>query len=103
MRTFTDSTGTEWTVFEVSRQLSDDSGRWTYLPEGFASGWLCFESRTGKRRLVQFPTGWRQSEKSELEQLCRLARPARSVQTPQTLQMVPPPGPVEGWSELGAG
>lgn len=73
MLTFTDSAGTEWTVFEVRRQTSEEGGRWSYLPEGFAAGWLCFESIEGKRRLVQFPAAWRQSTDAELDALCRVA------------------------------
>ena len=50
MRILTDSEGVQWTVFEVKRQ-SVAKDRWSYLPEEFGDGWLCFESDGGKRRL----------------------------------------------------
>jgi len=58
MRTSTDSTGTQWTVFEVKRQ-GGKTDRWSYLPEEFGDGWLCFESNVSKRRLTPVPAGWR--------------------------------------------
>jgi hypothetical protein len=68
MRTFKDSTGVEWTVFEVRRQAKDD-GQWSYLPQGFNSGWLCFESLASKRRLTPVPEGWRDLRERQLEDL----------------------------------
>src|SRR5688572_31864066 len=75
MRTFRDSDGTEWTVFEVRRQLSS-RGDLSYLPGGFSNGWLCFESATAKRRLVTYPERWREFTDAELEKLLRQAAPA---------------------------
>jgi hypothetical protein len=74
MRVFTDSTGVEWTVFEVKRQGSDKT-QWTYLPEQFGSGWLCFESDAAKRRLSPIPGNWRDSNDSELQRLLLQAQP----------------------------
>jgi hypothetical protein len=74
MKTITDSTGVEWTVFEVRRQGAT-SDRWSYLPEGFDDGWLCFESQFGKRRLTPVPTTWRDSDDAELERMLRRASP----------------------------
>jgi len=56
MRTVADSTGTVWTVFEVKKTGTGD--QWTYLPEQFGNGWLCFESGIAKRRLTPVPPGW---------------------------------------------
>jgi hypothetical protein len=75
MRVFQDSTGSEWTVFEVRRQVST-KGDWSYLPHGFGSGWLCFENATEKRRLVRFPERWREFGDAELEKLLGQAQPA---------------------------
>jgi hypothetical protein len=74
MRTITDSTGVEWTVFEVKRQGAT-SDRWSYLPEEFDDGWLCFESEFGKRRLTPVPTRWRDAGAGELERMLKQASP----------------------------
>lgn len=78
MRTFVDTHGTEWTVFEVKRNVVGASGRPSYLPDGLSHGWLCFESELGKRRLARFPANWRQFTDRELETLARAAIPARN-------------------------
>lgn len=71
MRSFTDSAGVEWTVFEVKRQTS---GQAPYLPKGYGSGWLCFESSKEKRRLTPVPDEWRELEDEELLDLLHSAR-----------------------------
>src|SRR4051794_16123030 len=68
MRLLTDSAGTQWTVFEVKRQ-SGSKERWSYLPDEFGDGWLCFESSTSKRRLTPVPARWREFGDDELEQM----------------------------------
>lgn len=73
MRTFRDAAGTEWTVFEVRR--GNDESNWAYLPRGFRSGWLCFESDHGKRRLSPVPDGWKSLDTPELEVMLRRATP----------------------------
>lgn len=75
MRTFRDSNGSDWTVFEVRRQISSSIGDW-YLPDGFGNGWLCFENSSAKRRLVQYPERWREFTDRELETLLAEALPA---------------------------
>ena len=75
MRTFNDSNGTEWTVFEVRRAVST-KGDWSYLPSGYSSGWLCFESTTAKRRLTRYPERWREFGDAELVKLLNQALPA---------------------------
>src|SRR3954467_6636357 len=84
MRNFTDSAGTEWTVFEVKRQ-GDEEDNWAYLPRGFRAGWLCFESSVGKRRLSPVPDGWRALEEEGLDRLVKRAssvgRPSRSAES----------------------
>ena len=74
MRTITDANGVTWTVFEVSRKKGT-TGRWTYLPEQFGDGWLCFESATSKRRLTPVPPRWREYGDHELERMLEAAEP----------------------------
>jgi len=71
MRHFTDSTGVEWTVFEVKR--SEMQEKWSYLPAEYGDGWLCFESRTSKRRLTPVPKRWRDAADDDLERMMRRA------------------------------
>ena len=78
MRTITDSTGVEWTVFEVKREASKD--RWSYLPEEFGDGWLCFESEYSKRRLTPVPKHWREASDYELQ---RMLQQAQQVNRPR--------------------
>lgn len=74
MRILTDSAGTQWTVFEVKRQ-SNSKDRWSYLPEEFGDGWLCFESDVSKRRLTPVPPRWREYGDDELERMLGQALP----------------------------
>ena len=73
MRTFSDSKGTEWTVFEVKR--TDRETKWSYLPEGFGDGWLCFECPNSKRRLTPIPPRWRELDEQRLQTLLEQAQP----------------------------
>jgi hypothetical protein len=79
MRAFRDSKGEQWTVFEVRRQLDADGaigGDLSYLPNGYSSGWLCFENHSSKRRLIRFPKDWREFSDTQLEKLLEEAAPA---------------------------
>jgi hypothetical protein len=69
MRTFDDSTGQEWTAYEVKKVDGGPADRWSYLPDEFGNGWLCFESDYSKRRLTPIPTLWRSFSDSELTAL----------------------------------
>ena len=71
MRTFRDTAGLEWTVFEVRR--ANEETNWAYLPRGFRSGWLCFEGTAGKRRLSPVPDGWKSLDQDGLDRLLRRA------------------------------
>ena len=68
MRVFSDSNGTEWTVYEVKRRGSERE-RWSYLPAEFGDGWLCFESDFAKRRLTPIPDNWRELGDKQLAAL----------------------------------
>jgi len=74
MRTIADSTGVTWTVFEVKKQ-GGPREQWTYLPEQFGNGWLCFESPVAKRRLTPIPPNWSECTDAELARLLRKAEP----------------------------
>jgi hypothetical protein len=69
-RTFQDSTGTQWEVFEVHRASEAPRG----VSKGYEGGWLAFVSSSGKRRLAPYPSSWKSAPLSELERLCESAR-----------------------------
>jgi hypothetical protein len=71
-RTFEDSTGTMWEVFEVHRATEKPGA----VSAGLEKGWLAFVSPAGKRRLAPFPPGWFTASPPELERLCAAARQA---------------------------
>ncbi|HEY4216142.1 MAG TPA: hypothetical protein VGM67_03330 [Gemmatimonadaceae bacterium] len=68
MRVFSDSNGTEWTVYEVKKS-GGVTERWSYLPAEFGDGWLCFESDYTKRRLTPIPEKWREFSDKQLTSL----------------------------------
>jgi hypothetical protein len=69
LRTFTDSSGITWTVWDTVR-TSDNPVR-----ETLAGGWLTFESPNEKRRLAPVPFYWAKAPDGELEQLLARAKP----------------------------
>jgi hypothetical protein len=106
LRTFTDSTGREWEVYDViprseerrhydRRSLAADDDAMAVaesadrrdadrrLTVGGAehisarTGWLCFDSQEERRRLMPIPEGWERSDEGTLEGYLREARPAR--------------------------
>lgn len=91
LRTFTDSAGNEWKVWDVIPSLvreqeerrepesgSEPKGperrrgldRSNLLTPGLERGWLCFESESEKRRLTPIPPEWDQRTDEELAALC---------------------------------
>ncbi len=91
LRTFTDSTGTEWKVWDVipafvreeEERTGAESNRENKGPErrrgpdrrnlltpGLEQGWLCFECDAEKRRLTPIPPDWDQRTDEELAALC---------------------------------
>jgi hypothetical protein len=52
-------------VYEVKKK-DGTTERWSYLPDEFGAGWLCFESDISKRRLTPIPANWREFSDSEL-------------------------------------
>jgi hypothetical protein len=102
-RTFTDSIGLEWQVWDIVPRLterrSDDAterrieivpiafadrrregrrltqARRTVLRGSYAHGWLCFDSNTEKRRLSPIPSDWTTCSDELLEVYERHAQP----------------------------
>lgn len=103
LRTFVDSGGKEWQVFDVvprtterraaERRASRAPARPTIdrretdrrLTVGnlarlstISAGWLCFEFGSDCRRLSPIPSDWRRCSDADLERYCESARPVRS-------------------------
>jgi hypothetical protein len=72
-RTFEDSAGTVWEVFEVRRSSQNAQA----VTAGLELGWLAFISGSQKRRLAPYPRDWHELSDAELERLCESARIAR--------------------------
>ena len=68
-RTFQDSRGTEWLVYDCAPAEGMKRG---FAPE-LQTGWLCFQCATEKRRLVNYPKDWEQYSPQELEKLLNQA------------------------------
>src|SRR6478672_552744 len=69
-RTFEDSSGTVWQVFEVHRSSNKPGA----VSTGLEQGWLSFSSADARRRLAPIPPQWESSPDPELERLCSRAR-----------------------------
>ena len=70
-RIFTDSTGTDWQVWDVRPTTTTES---IQLRSEYAEGWLAFQSNLGRKRLVPIPTGWEQLGDDTLCRLCSEAQ-----------------------------
>lgn len=91
MRILMDASGTEWTVFEVKRGAGAKD-RMSYLPEQFGDGWLCFESRLGKRRLTPIPVRWRDFGEDEMMRLLAKAIPVNRSRDSGDVPRIPDSG-----------
>jgi len=102
-RTFRDSHGLEWQVWDVKprgvlisgpdrRRINDRRLRRGMTPEpdrrrlrsrrvavapGMEQGWLTFQTRREKRRLAPIPAGWEGAAERQLEQYCHRAHPVK--------------------------
>jgi hypothetical protein len=76
VREFTDSTGVEWRVWDVTPQHMHPATRSEDYMGNLQDGWLVFESGRDKRRLeAPYPANWTDFSLGQLEQLCRRAAP----------------------------
>jgi hypothetical protein len=102
LRTFVDSTGTEWEVFDVvprdtERRTTDRRSRPNAKPGRdverrererrlsvggrsrlTGQGWLAFQNGDDRRRLSPIPLDWQRASDAELEAYCLKARPVRA-------------------------
>ncbi|MHB0947826.1 MAG: hypothetical protein ACYC3Q_03650 [Gemmatimonadaceae bacterium] len=90
-RQFIDPEGSTWDVWEVRPAAAEealkkvraqrdpgDTSDWTagaVVSEALASGWLCFESGSRKRRLAPIPNDWLDAPASALTHLWGMATP----------------------------
>jgi hypothetical protein len=84
-RTFTDSGGLTWEVFEVHR-ASQKAGA---VSPGLENGWLAFVCGEKKRRLAPFPADWETTPEKRLEELCGTARQAAPARYPPARTLRP--------------
>jgi hypothetical protein len=66
LRTLTDQDGTLWSVWDVMPQIQQ--------VVGLENGWLCFESKSEKRRLSPIPPAWHEMDDAALTALLGTAR-----------------------------
>ena len=74
LRSFTDSQGHGWRVWDVVPQYDVNRDEDTLTP-GLQGGWLCFEKEGHKRRLSPIPADWEAADAGALEQYCTQASP----------------------------
>lgn len=89
-RYFKDRDGRVWLAWEVKPSMTDrrvakvpvtverrkrNEPR-VSLPGGFHNGWLAFESRAERRRLVPTPEGWDDLSERQLNELLERAKPS---------------------------
>ena len=102
-RVFQDSTGNEWTAWDVvprpmERRMAQrrttaislsspptgerrraerrvGNTRRSLLPDRLSRGWLCFETRLQRRRLTPIPDDWARCPEPQLERYCEQATP----------------------------
>jgi hypothetical protein len=94
LRTFTDSRGGEWQVWNIlpmfatgnesdcsePGEVENGSRRpGEFHTPGLATGWLCFDNGVEKRRLSPIPDGWEDAPDITLEALCRQATAVRRM------------------------
>ena len=84
-RTFTDSHGTDWQVWDVFPS--------TDVRHTLQGGWLTFQSDSEKRRLAPVPLYWVNAGEQELERLLESAKPVplRTLGDSDRSEANPPP------------
>jgi hypothetical protein len=76
-RSFISPEGVAWQAWDV---VPDRHPEWPaharrHLPQEMASGWICFESDSEKRRMRPIPAGWELWTDEELRWHCLQAAP----------------------------
>lgn len=76
-RSFSGPDGTAWQAWDV---VPGQHPEWPaharrFLPDDMATGWLCFASEAGKRRMRPIPAGWEGWSEEELRWNCLRAEP----------------------------
>jgi hypothetical protein len=83
-RDLLDSDGVEWQVWAVIPPLTDGLVHTTTLDTnaGFTPelrhGWVAFQSRSERKRLMPIPPGWEEMNEAELRALLATATPVGS-------------------------
>ena len=78
LREFTDDDGITWRVWDVNPSLHEHlSPNTQKIGLSVPTGWLCFESPRGRRRLVPIPEAWESIDVGSLKQMCAEAEPVR--------------------------
>jgi len=72
LREYQDASGVTWRVWMVKPEMRTGAST---VPEGYETGWLCFESEAEKRRLCPVPASWEVRSDHELDVLLRAADP----------------------------
>ena len=93
MRTFIDSSGVRWDVWEVRRDHVAGFGL-THHPVApeLEDGWLCFASAGQRRRLARYPDDWRRMSIDQLAALCEQAEQVSAESAHLDFSRVPPLG-----------
>ncbi|HEX6058591.1 MAG TPA: hypothetical protein VFZ11_06190 [Gemmatimonadaceae bacterium] len=80
LREFTDRTGEEWRVWDITPDRLHPSSRAGDYLQGFVDGWLVFEPARGgeKRRLYPVPVDWQELSDEALDLLCQRAESVRA-------------------------
>jgi hypothetical protein len=102
MRTFIDTSGARWDVWEVRRDHVAGFGlaHHPVSPE-LQDGWLCFAHGRERRRLAPYPDDWRRLSLEQLAMLCAKAVVVTTGVSTLDLPPVEPPAPGLGDSAHG--
>ncbi len=78
LREFTDEDGVEWKAWDVTpEEMHPITAAEDFLAD-MLSGWLCFESAKGRRRLAPYPNDWERLSDGEFRKLLKRATPVVS-------------------------
>ncbi|MGI9077013.1 MAG: hypothetical protein ACR2G6_06730 [Gemmatimonadaceae bacterium] len=78
LREFTDEDGVKWKAWDVATEDMHPATAAEDFLGDMLSGWLCFESVRGRRRLAPYPNDWDRLSDEDFRKLLRRATPAVS-------------------------